>query len=62
MNIKEGLRHFRLFCEERAKTIDPGDEEDWHSLSIGYFAALGFDNDDCWELATTSRYKYEYWC
>lgn len=36
-------------------------EEDWHSLSIGFFVALGANEDQAYNLAREARYTHEYW-
>lgn len=34
--------------------IDPYYEEDWHSMALGFYSALGFDAQTCRELAQIS--------
>lgn len=43
-------------------SIDPDQEEDWTSLSLGFFAALGFSASDCTKMALEARYTHHYWC
>jgi len=46
----------------KAKEVDPTEEYDWFSLSIGFF--LSFDNittEEAYDLATEVRYTHHYW-
>lgn len=43
-----------------AKQIDPDDNEDWHSLCIGWLVGRGYVLDYVNEIACDLRYKYEY--
>lgn len=61
MKQQEALDKFKEFCRKR-QSIDERSELDWYALSLGYFAALGFSDDECHDLAIKSRYTYEYWC
>lgn len=38
-----------------------GDEQDWFSLSIGYFVAKGLAPAQAHRLALHARYKLQYW-
>lgn len=60
MTKKEKKRLEALFGQEvqpHAKVIDPGDEEDWHSLTIGWALAKGVPPKDAVEFATYLRYE-----
>lgn len=57
----EHLNSFRQDCCEHSAEIDPSDEQDWFSLSIGYFIAKGMPIMRAYELALHARYDHEYW-
>jgi len=65
----DALEQFRIWCEKDKKSddkqncskIDPSDEQDWFSLSLGFFAALGLSNSACHRLALHARYDLQYW-
>lgn len=41
--------------------FDASDDEDWHSLALGFFAALGFNAKDSLELSRkTDRLEFYY--
>lgn len=46
---------------EAASKIDPSEEQDWYSLSLGFFAALGLGNAACHRLALHACYDMQYW-
>ena len=48
----------RNVCIKDYKQLE---EEDYHSLAIGYFLGLGLDIKTSIELAVEARYTYEYW-
>jgi hypothetical protein len=54
---------FRRDCCEpkKAKKIDPGQEQDWFSLSLGYFIAKGIEPKRAHTLAIHARYNLLYW-
>ncbi len=68
MSKADALKKFEDFCRAEFATMDPddkfdsSDEQDWFSLSLGFFAALGFTAEDSHELALLARYTYHYWC
>jgi hypothetical protein len=48
-----------LFAKEvRAKAldVDPGEEADWHSLTLGWALGKGMEPCDAYEFATFIRY------
>lgn len=55
--IKE---QFKQEICEREKEIDPNEELDWFSMSIGYFIAKGLSVQDAFNLASEVRYVDEY--
>lgn len=44
------------------RMLDPDQEQDWFSLSLGFFRALGLPCDVCHNLALKVRYDHHYWC
>jgi hypothetical protein len=42
--------------------LDASEEQDWFSLSLGFFRALGVSCEDCHTLACEARYTHHYWC
>ena len=63
---EEAMDKFKTFCTEEIKLteedrLDYNDEQDWTSLSLGFFKALGIDSDTCHDLARIARYEYHYW-
>jgi|WetSurMetagenome_2_1015567.scaffolds.fasta_scaffold897403_2 hypothetical protein len=44
---------------DKSEEIDPENELDWYSLTIGYLLAKGADPDDAAELASYIRYNTE---
>ena len=56
------LEAFRTEVCLRGEEIDPNEEEDWHSLSIGFFIAKGASPKEARKLALEARYRHEYWC
>jgi hypothetical protein len=42
--------------------LDASEEQDWFSLSLGFFKALGLSCEDCHDLAIQARYTHHYWC
>jgi len=53
------LRFKREVCERR-DDVDPDEEQDWFSLSLGFFLALGIDADRAYSLSTWVRYDQQY--
>lgn len=71
MTNDQAMAKFKSFCENDRKNkrdgtvgskIDESDEQDWFSLSLGFFAALGLSNIRCHNLAIKARYTHHYWC
>lgn len=68
MTKEEAMEKFKALCvKEYAEAdednkLDASEEQDWFSLSLGFFAALGFEAEDCHELALVARYDNQYWC
>jgi hypothetical protein len=44
------------------KKIDPSEEQDWFSLSLGYFLGKGLPVDEAHSLSLYVRYDQHYWC
>jgi hypothetical protein len=47
---------FQHEIAERAKEVDPENQHDWHSLTIGWAIAKGLRPNDALEFATHIRY------
>lgn len=63
---QEALDKFEAFCTADVKKnggskIDESEEQDWFSLSLGFFAALGLNTTACHRLAVYARYTCHYW-
>lgn len=52
MNEKELLVKFKRDVFDRFEEIDPGDEQDWFSMAVGYFLAFGVEVQRAYELAS----------
>lgn len=50
---------FKKECHERAKLIDPDDDQDWYSLTLGWAIAKGMHPDKAHEFANHIRYETE---
>ena len=67
MTEAEAMEKFKDLCvkdfyeTDPEKKLDPSEEQDWFSLSLGFFVALGFPYLAAWQMATDARYKHEYW-
>jgi hypothetical protein len=68
-NKKEinALQAFEDWCAKDRTTkgkskLDKEEEQDWYSLSLGFFAAFGLSNAACHRLALHARYDLHYWC
>lgn len=60
---KDALQSFRWdVCEPAiAKQIDGSDEQDWFSLSLGFFVGRHVDPKRAHHLALIARYDLQYW-
>lgn len=64
---QKAIRKFMKFCKRdqdkgyHYHQIDPSGEQDWFSLSLGFFAALGLTDDEAHEAAMHVRYDKHYW-
>lgn len=64
---QQALEAFRQFCLREFAEVDPdkkfdaAEEQDWMSLSLGFFAALGLSSEHAHELAVHARYDLQYW-
>lgn len=61
MNKEKLFKEFKKDVCLKAKEVDPGDEQDWFSLSLGYFLAKGCSPEESWDLSSEVRYDLEYW-
>jgi hypothetical protein len=58
---------FRTFCLDRCRLATDGEaegllaDEDWKSLSIGFFVALGLTVEVAFDLSLHARYCRQYW-
>ena len=41
--------------------IDPSNEQDWFSLSLGWAIAKGLTPDEAWQFSTWLRYTVHYY-
>jgi len=48
---------FKLGVSDKSKEIDPSNEEDWYSLTIGWAIGRGLDINEAKEFAVYIRYK-----
>lgn len=77
MNDQEAMDKFEAFCradqalrdaydieseDEATMPIDASEEQDWYSLSLGFFVAIGCSNAQAHKLACAARYDHQYWC
>lgn len=64
---EQALEAFRQFClneyaqADPDKKFDADEEQDWTSLSLGFFAALGLSAEHAHDLARHARYDLQYW-
>lgn len=56
MNREELLRAHKRELADRAEEIDPNNEYEWLSMSIGFFIAKGAQPEEAFELAVIERY------
>lgn len=66
MTDSDALERFKQFClAERSASkdekFDASEEQDWFSLSLGFFAALGLSSESANKLAREARYTHHYW-
>lgn len=66
MTDADALERFKQFClAERSASkdekFDASEEQDWFSLSLGFFAALGLNSESANKLAREARYTHHYW-
>ena len=47
--------------ENKSRDIDPDDEQDWFSLTLGFFLAKGLSAEEAHDLSRYVRYKLQYW-
>jgi hypothetical protein len=47
--------------EGTSRDIDPGDEQDWFSLTLGFFLAKGLTAEEAHDLSRHVRYQLHYW-
>lgn len=48
-------------AEDDESRIDASREQDWFSLSLGFFRACGLDVNQCHTVAIWARYDMQYW-
>lgn len=58
---KNIIERFRREVCERASDIDPAGEQDWYSMSLGFFVACGLSIEEATRCADEVRYVHEYW-
>ena len=59
-NEREVLDRFRTVCCMHHKRLDPSQEQDWFSMSLGFFVASGIGIDRSHTLAIHVRYELIY--
>ena len=47
--------------EGKSRDIDPRDEQDWFSLTLGFFLGKGVPAEEAHDLSRYVRYTLEYW-
>jgi hypothetical protein len=58
MTINEiNIMSFKREVSDRAHEIDPNNEQDWFSLTLGWAIARGFSPEAAHEFASFIRYK-----
>lgn len=68
MDRKVVMAQFEAFCKADQNEplddnkIDPAEEQDWMSLSLGFFIALGATSAEAHDMALEARYTHKYWC
>lgn len=55
------VERFRTEVCERSSEVDPSEELDWYSLSLGFFIACGLTPDIATDMAIHVRYDLGYW-
>jgi hypothetical protein len=61
MTDEELLELFKNEVCLHSKEVDPPDEEDWYSLSLGFFIGKGTGIEKAHDLSRLVRYTYHYW-
>ena len=56
MTRNELVEAFKTECDDRGAQIDPDNELDWFSLTVGWAIAKGLTPDEANELAIHIRY------
>lgn len=56
MSQDELLESFRREVTDRAAEVDPDNEQDWFSLTLGWAVAKGLTPEDAHKFATHVRY------
>lgn len=51
------VKTFKTECHDRADEIDPGQEWDWHDLTVGWAVAKGLAPEDARDFAIYIRYN-----
>lgn len=57
MNRKQLIDLFKKEVHEKFKEVDPDDEQDWYSLTLGWAIGKGLPVKEAKEFATFIRYK-----
>lgn len=60
-NINKIMYEFKTEVCDKSQDIDPEEDEDWSSLSLGYFLAKGLSIEEAQNLACEVRYTHHYW-
>mgnify|MGYP003333640418 FL=1 len=49
-------QEFKREVDDRAKDVDPGNEQDWFSLTLGWAIAKGLEPEEAHKFAIHIRY------
>jgi hypothetical protein len=55
------LMNFKDEVCDQSNLVDPNEELDWVSISLGYFIAKGENIKEAYNLSRIARYHYHYW-
>jgi len=56
MTKSEAEKMFKADVHDLAALVDPDNEQDWYSLTLGYFIGKGEDPESAHDLALYIRY------
>ena len=59
MNREDAEKLFKAEVSDREKEVDPDQEQDWFSLTLGWAIAKGMAPDEAHDFAIHIRYETE---